>query len=333
MATALAPLTPHMDLYWDFHIDADDPVSDPVTAFAFIASVSRVFASVSSTTGTPPMGGAVLEENGRRHDVQRALGRARNSNRLHCLGDIVRVDTAANGVQVAGLSDNGWDQGQLFLTQNMSYLSPAGMAQVLLSASSAGGANQVVVAVEAAGLAGAPQLDVIALRDQAGSQIVIRAVNFAPFPTTADVVLQGCTLTGSSAALTALSGALEAQNLPSNPLNIAPVSSNVAAQPGSGGMGANVSVTLQPYSFTTINVPCKSSGGAGEASTFAADVSTPATTCDLPSDNSSVVKTISYQLGRPPMGHLQQQCMGCAAGWGPRRRWLHRSVLQHLLVL
>lgn len=89
----------------DFHIGGDSPHSDPGVAFDFIASVADVFASVAATTGTPQLRGAVLEENGSRHDVQRALGHARMSNRMHCLGDVVRVDAPANGLQVAGRND------------------------------------------------------------------------------------------------------------------------------------------------------------------------------------------------------------------------------------
>ena len=55
--------------------------------------------------------GVVLEENGGNHAVQRALGHARRSNRLHCLADFIRVDTPANGLQVLGRNDNGWVSG------------------------------------------------------------------------------------------------------------------------------------------------------------------------------------------------------------------------------
>lgn len=103
MATSLAPWTPYLDLYWDFHVGGDDPATDPAAAFTFIAAVAEVFANVSAASGTPPMRGAVLEENGGRHDVQRALGHARMNNRLHCLSDVVRVATAANGLQVRRL--------------------------------------------------------------------------------------------------------------------------------------------------------------------------------------------------------------------------------------
>ena len=75
----------------------------------------------------------VLEENGGLHSVQRALGHARRSNRLQCLGDFIRADTPANGLQVLGRNDNRWDQGQLFISQDTTYLAPCGVAQTMLA--------------------------------------------------------------------------------------------------------------------------------------------------------------------------------------------------------
>ena len=98
LASALSgPDFAPLDLMLDFHIGGDSPATDPVQAFAFIAGVRDALANASST-----IRGAVLEENGGRHDMERALGHARNSNRLHCLGDFVRIETAANGLQVVG---------------------------------------------------------------------------------------------------------------------------------------------------------------------------------------------------------------------------------------
>jgi hypothetical protein len=131
----LQNLSSEMDLYFDFHIGGDDP-STADKDYELIKTIEQTVKDTTNTsTGPLPIRGMVLEENGRRHDVQRMLGHARRSNRLHCASDFIRVDTPANGLQVLGRNDNRWDQGQLFMLQNMSYLSPAGMAQVLLSRS------------------------------------------------------------------------------------------------------------------------------------------------------------------------------------------------------
>ena len=256
-----------LDILLDFHVGGDNPASDPVQAFAFIASVRDALANASS-----PIRGAVLEENGGRHDMQRALGHARMSNRLHCIGDFVRIETAANGLQVAGRNDNGWDQGALFITQNGTYLAPHGMADVVLSAAS----EAAVVAVEAAGLAAAPQLDVIAVVDAARSIVTLRAVNYGATALAADVSLQGCTIAagGAVGAVLALNASSPtAQNFPWAPLLVSPASSIVSVSPQ-----GTLSFTFAALSVTSITVPCSGAGRVARRGLGG----TP-TTCDAPS--------------------------------------------------
>ena len=114
------------DWYFDFHIGGDS--LSVGGDWETLTSCNAYLKSVGSK-----IRGVVLEENGGLHSIQRALGHARRSNRLHCLGDFMRADTPANGLQVLGRNDNSWDQGQLFITQNMTYLAPAGVAQVMLA--------------------------------------------------------------------------------------------------------------------------------------------------------------------------------------------------------
>ena len=125
---ALQPGTPTgtdvSDWYFDFHIGGD---SLSVAGDYVLLNIARDYLAAHGSK----IRGVVLEENGGLHSVQRALGHARRSNRLHCLGDFMRADTPANGLQVLGHNDNSWDQGQLFITQNMSYLAPAGAAQII----------------------------------------------------------------------------------------------------------------------------------------------------------------------------------------------------------
>ena len=45
-----------------------------------------------------------------------------------------------------GRNDNSWDQGQLFISQNTSYLAPHGMSQILISQSYATDIVAVVLA-------------------------------------------------------------------------------------------------------------------------------------------------------------------------------------------
>ena len=82
--------------YFDFHIGGDS--LDVTGDWQLLNSVKRYLASVGSKVR-----GVVLEENGGLHSVQRALGHARRSNRLQCLGDFILADTPANGLQVLGI--------------------------------------------------------------------------------------------------------------------------------------------------------------------------------------------------------------------------------------
>ena len=83
--------------YFDFHIGGDS--LDVSGDWQLLNSVKNYLASVGSKVR-----GVVLEENGGLHSVQRALGHARRSNRLQCLGDFILADTPANGLQVLGIS-------------------------------------------------------------------------------------------------------------------------------------------------------------------------------------------------------------------------------------
>ena len=115
-----------------------------------------------------------MEENGQHHDVSRALGHARNINRFSRLGgDVLALDTSANGLQVFGHNDNSWDQGQVFILPNQTWLSPLGYAQQMLAQSS--NATRVLATPNEA--AWNASLDVAALRSDDGATTVVRVVN------------------------------------------------------------------------------------------------------------------------------------------------------------
>ena len=129
MMQALAPGTPTgtdvSDWYFDFHIGGD---SLSVAGDWAYMNIAKDYLRAHGSK----IRAVVLEENGGRHDVQRALGHVRRSNRLHCLGDWMRADTPANGLQVLGHNDNSWDQGQVFIMQNMSCACVPTLALLLL---------------------------------------------------------------------------------------------------------------------------------------------------------------------------------------------------------
>lgn len=116
MMEALAAGTPTgtdvSDWYFDFHIGGDS--LDVGGDWAVLNIAKQYLAEHESK-----IRGVCLEENGGLHGLQRALGHAARSNRLHCLGDFMRAETPANGLQVLGHNDNSWDQGQVFIMPNV----------------------------------------------------------------------------------------------------------------------------------------------------------------------------------------------------------------------
>ena len=187
--------------YFDFHIGGD---SLYVAGDWALMNIARDYLRKHGSK----IRGVVLEENGGLHSIQRALGHARRSNRLHCLGDFMRADTPANGLQVLGHNDNSWDQGQVFISQNTSYLAPCGVAQIMLSKTY----GDSTVTVTMPSLVDQATLDVAATRN--GSALTVRVVNTGMAPLTASLHFEGCSQPPTSASLLTLAGSLTAQNYP-----------------------------------------------------------------------------------------------------------------------
>jgi hypothetical protein len=273
LVAAVSNTSDALDLMIDFHIGGDNPASDPETALVFISSVRSALLNASFNYSI--VRGAVLEENGGRHDLQRGLGHARNSHRLHCIGDFVRIETAANGFQVLGRNDNSWDQGALFITQNSTYLSPHGMVNIVLSSMNEAGAAMVPVEATLP----SPFLDVIALVRADGNAIKISAVNIASTEIASNITLNGCTTSsGSMMNIVLVAGdSLTQQNLPGQPLSIFPVYSSV---PVPVGNEPRFPIVFSPYSVTSLLVECAVGRKADALPLWSGGV---ATTCDIPS--------------------------------------------------
>lgn len=259
MATSLANLSSILIMAWDFHIGGDNPTSDPDVAFRFLSDMRTQFSTIGSS-----ILGAVLEENGSRHDIQRALGHARNSNRLRCLSPWLIIESAANGLQTLGRNDNNWDQGQVFLTQGnvngmvSGYLSPAGMAQTMLSyvegtLAHPSNATDYLVQVDAIPLVGSG-LDVISVLNEYGDALNLRIVNPSSSNVSTLIIINDCILTNTTGIVYTLTGELTDQNLPSNPLYIQPILSYINLATENNAISFNY--TFPTYSFVTMQVSC-----------------------------------------------------------------------------
>ncbi|CAK0843448.1 unnamed protein product [Prorocentrum cordatum] len=115
---------------WDLHVEGDKPEQEDQWDATFQMALQMLDRLGSS------MRLAVFEENAALHDVGRGLNRARYAATYARLRGRFALATAANGLQVFGLNDNGWDQGAVFLAPDRAWLSPFGHADRMVAAAS-----------------------------------------------------------------------------------------------------------------------------------------------------------------------------------------------------
>ena len=215
-------------VFWDLHVGlfARDDVEVWTQTLAGADAMMRRVGS--------RMRLGVLEENGDTHDLSRALGRVRYANFYARAGERFTYGSTANGLQVFGQNDNGWDQGAVFLHPGATWLSPLGLAVQLVGESSEPRVLQTDVAGAPAGF------DALALRSEDGARTVLRVVNPSAANVTA-TVRGACAWTARQVA-----GLPNAVNPPSDPRRLRVVETN--------GTGA---LTFPPTSIAAVDLhPC-----------------------------------------------------------------------------
>ena len=98
------------EVWFDVHIDTDGP-----GAVRHPARAAELRRRPGQLAGGAKHKVVVFELNAGNHAQRRALANAVALNAIERLGDRVPVVCSANGLQVDGQNDNGWDQGLLFL--------------------------------------------------------------------------------------------------------------------------------------------------------------------------------------------------------------------------
>lgn len=163
---------------WDLHFWCDD-----ANAGASVSrDLDRAQALFESWNPKTTLKCVVFEENGNRHDLQRALGHATTLNATRRHGDFVQVDCAANCLQPWHENDNGWDQGQVFFTPDRVWGVPPYFAQRIEAS------NHLPLRVAATAGGG---LDVLATRSVDGKALVLTVVNVSDRPVSAKVTFGG----------------------------------------------------------------------------------------------------------------------------------------------
>ncbi|RYG49644.1 DUF1080 domain-containing protein [bacterium] len=219
---------------WDFHFWSDEPNA----GVGIDRDLSRAEALFKSWNPATTLKAVVFEENGNRHDFQRALGHATTLNATRRHGDFVLADCAANALQPWRQNDNGWDQGGVFFTPDRAWTMPPADARRML-------ATAQPLRVEAKAEGG---LDVLASRSQDGRTLALDVVNTGDRPVEASVAL------GSFAAETGqawiFSGDLNARNLPGRPPLVPRFEPRLAVR------REGFAFTFPPRSITSLRLSC-----------------------------------------------------------------------------
>ncbi|RPJ38687.1 MAG: alpha-L-arabinofuranosidase, partial [Chloroflexi bacterium] len=185
------------------------------------------------------IGLCVLEENGFRHDMQRALGHARMILAFERSG-LVEIDYAANCLQPWQQHDNYWDQGQVFFTPSQVWGMPPFYAQQMLAR------HYQPLLVETQVEGSAESLEVTAARSEDGLALVLKVVNGSGEDCITRISTQPGAVPYAKLICTCLSGGLADRNTPEDPARVVPVETD---QPGKA---EDVDWTFPAHSFTIL---------------------------------------------------------------------------------
>ena len=198
---------------WDVHVGGDNP-REGANVDATFTRMRKLVNEWAPGTG---LKACVLEENGGKHNLARALGHATVLNATQRHGDFVLIDCPANCLQAWKQNDNDWDQGQLFYDSSHVWRMPPYYAQQMAAAAHL--PCRVASEVKSPG----DDLDVTATRDEAGTELVLKVVNVGNDIRRTDIALDGFGPVAPGAEVAMLSGALDDVNGPEGPERIKPV--------------------------------------------------------------------------------------------------------------
>lgn len=224
---------------WDLHVGADDARSgDDVDR-----QLTRMERRFRQWDPNNRMKAVIFEENGNRHDMQRALGHATTLDAVRRHGDFVVADCPANCLQPWLQNDNGWDQGQLFFTAGHVWAMPPYYAQQMAARTY----QPLRVHCAVSGSSGG-DLYATATRSEDAKTLVLSVVNVGAAPQRAAISLAGFGSVRNPAQTGTLSGDLEAVNPPTGAEVVRP-------QPGSLGIcGARFVYTFPAHAYVVLRL-------------------------------------------------------------------------------
>jgi hypothetical protein len=225
------------EVWFDVHIDTDK--AEPSRSLRALPSYINAIDKIADGARHKVV---VFELNANNPRQRRALGNA------IAIGTLTRdarlpIVTSANGLQVDGQNDNGWNQGLLFMNPSKVWVQPPGYVMRMISQSY----QPIVLPTE---LTSADGLDVTALRSKDGKSVVLRVVNLNPTARPAKLQLEGFTPAKPEASVEALAAPLDAQNTAGEPTTVIPKQQQWRHSLASGA----ANYEFPPHSFTVISI-------------------------------------------------------------------------------
>lgn len=224
---------------WDLHVDSDEARAGTAID-ARLTQMQSLFQKWNPQTALKAV---VFEENGGRHDQQRALGHATTLNATRRHGDFVLADCPANCLQPYQQNDNGWDQGQIFFTADHVWAMPPYYAQQMASQ------NYQPLRVESVVTGNGPgthALDVLSTRSEDGKTLVLSVVNVSSDAVPAAISLTHFENRKANVSTWTLAAEPDAVNPPDGPETVHPQAGVVRT------VSPNVDYNFPPYSFTVL---------------------------------------------------------------------------------
>jgi alpha-L-arabinofuranosidase len=227
------------EVWFDVHLDTEGPgVSATVKALpSYCEALDKIADGAKHRV-------VVFELNAGNHALRRALANAAALNAIERLGDRVAVVCSANGLQVEGQNDNGWDQGLLFM--NPCKVWPQPPYFVSQHFTDTAGAACLATEVRSPG----NELDVTAVRRGGEKALRIQVVNLGAKAADIAIRLDGFAPSQEIAQVTELAGALDEANTAAAPQRIAPRLAEW--KPNWNEHVARY--TFPPYSFTVLRL-------------------------------------------------------------------------------
>ncbi len=227
------------EVWFDVHLDTDGPgVSGSVKALPSYCD------ALDTIAGGAKHRVVVFELNAGNHSLRRALANAAALNSIERLGDRVQVVCSANGLQVDGQNDNGWDQGLLFMNPCKVWPQPP----YFVTQEFADTANLECVKSEVQ----SPEnvLDVTVMRNPRAKALRIQVVNLGARPIETTIHLEGHKPASNVVHVTELAGKLDDVNTATDPRRIAPRVAEWHPQWTNG----SARYTFSPHSFTVLRL-------------------------------------------------------------------------------